>query len=147
MAIPIYWKNYNPFSLFPFINTLFQMIQWRLLYIPSIPFYYNPAPCPRNPFLINHIFPWKSKAKLQVQILHVFCLFVCLLVLLRCKNVTNKTQKVLFESVLCNQSNIQVGDFCNKKLTAYNRKQFPPEMFERVLNNTYSSFDETYFPK
>ena len=38
--------------------------------------------------------------------------------------------------------------FLQKKLTTYSRKQFSqkvsPDMFERVLNNTNSYFDESY---
>ena len=37
--------------------------------------------------------------------------------------------------------------FLQKKLTAYNRKKNPPQMFETVQNNTNSYFDESFSPQ
>ena len=62
-AAPILKKNCNQFPLLLFINTPSQMIKWRILYILSNPFYYNPPPCTLNLLLINHIFSLKSKLK------------------------------------------------------------------------------------
>ena len=68
-AVPILRKNSNLFPLFLFINTLCQMIKLRFLYTPPSPFYYSPLPVQS---LINHIFSWKSKSSIRMQILRAF---------------------------------------------------------------------------
>ena len=60
-AAPILRKNCDSFPLCSFINTPSQFTRWRILYILTNPFYYNPPPCTPNTLLIIHIFSWKSK--------------------------------------------------------------------------------------
>ena len=48
---------------FPGFHLLIPLLKWRFLYIPPIPFYYNPPPCPPTTLLVNHIYSWKSKLK------------------------------------------------------------------------------------
>ena len=47
----------------PHFHLLTPPLKWRFLYIPPIPFYYNPHSCPPTVLLINNIYSWKSKFK------------------------------------------------------------------------------------
>ena len=62
-VIPIEKKNCNAFALFPFINTLPQIIKWRFLYIPRSPFYYSSLSAHPTPFQSITFFFLKSKVK------------------------------------------------------------------------------------
>ena len=137
-AVPILRKNSNLFPLFLFINTLCQMIKLRFLYTPPSPFYYSPLPVQS---LINHIFSWKSKSSIRMQILRAF--------FQDAKSSLKKHKNCFWKNLMGPVKHLSQR-FIEKMLTTYSRKQFPQKIphqkFERVLNNADSYFDESYYP-
>ena len=112
-VVPILRTNCNPFPLFPFINP---SLKWKLLYIPSTLFYYNPRPYPYNLILIKYIFSWKSKPK------HTGVHITCFLQDAK-SSLTKNIESVFWKCLLEPVKYLSYG-FLQKKLTTYSRKQF-----------------------
>ena len=127
-------KNFNPFVLFPFINTPPPLLKWSFLCIPPTPSYY----------LLAHPSPFETKLKHTGVDMYVFFYFS------RCRIFANKIKKCFWKSLMGKFQHLS-WSFLQKKLLAFNRRQFlykiPPWIFDRVLNNTNSYFDESYSSK
>ena len=144
-AIPILRKNCNQFALFPFITNLSQMINWRFFiystyfFLLQPPFLSTQTPFNQSPFL------FEKSTKAYGCRYYVFFFFK--MQNLQYQNIKNVFWKRLIEPVkhLC-------WGFLQKKLTAYSRKKTISaknptlDIWEGVLNNTNSYFDESYSP-